>query len=74
MFLFSATFFPLSQYPDGLAWVVRLTRSTRAWSSSEALVLGDPSPVPLLTPRYLVAMGWLGLTAASRRLGSDAQP
>ena len=25
MFLFSATFFPLSQYPTGLQWIVRVT-------------------------------------------------
>ena len=52
MFLFSATFFPLSQYPDGLAWVVRLTPLYQGVVIERALVLGDPSPV-LLPPRRL---------------------
>ena len=34
MFLFSATFFPLSTYPESLQWVVRRPRSTTAWRSS----------------------------------------
>ena len=74
MFLFSATFFPLSQYPDGLAWVVRLTPLYQGVAIERALVLGDPSPVLFLHAAYLVAMGWLGLRVASRRLGRMLQP
>ena len=74
MFLFSATFFPLSQYPDGLAWVVRLTPLYQGVAIERALVLGDPSPVLLVHAAYLVAMGWLGLRVASRRLGRMLQP
>jgi lipooligosaccharide transport system permease protein len=74
MFLFSATFFPLSQYPDALAWVVRLTPLYQGVAIERALVLGNPSPVLFLHGAYLVAMGWLGLRVASRRLGRMLQP
>jgi hypothetical protein len=34
LFLFSATFFPLDQYPPALEWIVRISPSTRASPSS----------------------------------------
>ncbi len=74
LFLFSATFFPLSQYPDALAWVVRLTPLYQGVAIERALVLGDPSPVLLLHAAYLAAMGWVGLRVAGRRLGRMLQP
>jgi lipooligosaccharide transport system permease protein len=74
LFLFSATFFPLSQYPDVLAWVVRLSPLYQGVALERALVLGDPSPVLLLHAAYLVAMGWIGLRVAGRRLGRMLQP
>jgi hypothetical protein len=39
-----------------------------------ALILGDPSPVLLVHAAYLVAMGWVGLRVAGRRLGRMLQP
>lgn len=74
LFLFSATFFPVSRYPDALAGVVRLTPLYQGVAMCRSLVLGDPSPVLLLHAAYLVAMGWLGVRMASRRLGSLLQP
>jgi lipooligosaccharide transport system permease protein len=74
MFLFSATFFPLSEYPDGLAWVVRLTPLYQGVAIERALVLGDPSPILVVHAAYLVAMGWAGHRVASRRLGRMLQP
>ena len=74
MFLFSATFFPLSQYPDALAWVVRLSPLYQGVAIERALVLGDPSPVLLVHAAYLLAMGWFGLRVAGRRLGEMLQP
>ena len=40
MFLFSATFFPISQYPDAVATVVRLTPLYQGVALERALVLG----------------------------------
>ena len=51
LFLFSATFFPLSQYPDALAWVVRLSPLYQGVALERALVLGDPSPELLFVLR-----------------------
>ena len=41
MFLFSATFFPLSTYPDALQWVVRLTPLYQGVALERALMLGE---------------------------------
>jgi lipooligosaccharide transport system permease protein len=74
LFLFSATFFPLSQYPDALGWVVRISPLYQGVAIERALVLGDPSPVLVVHAAYLVAMGWVGLRVAGRRLGTMLQP
>ena len=74
LFLFSATFFPLSQYPDALAWLVRLSPLYQGVAIERALVLGDPSPILLVHAAYLLAMGWFGLRVAGRRLGLMLQP
>jgi lipooligosaccharide transport system permease protein len=74
MFLFSGTFFPLDEYSDALAWLIRLTPLYQGVAIERALVLGDPSPVLLLHAAYLAAMGWFGLRTASRRLGRMLQP
>jgi lipooligosaccharide transport system permease protein len=74
LFLFSATFFPIDQYPDLVAWVVRVSPLYQGVALERALVLGDPSPVLLLHVAYLVAMGWVGVRVAGRRLGRALQP
>lgn len=74
LFLFSATFFPLTQYPDALAWVVRVSPLYQGVAIVRGLVLGEPTPVLLLHAAYLVAMGWFGLRVAGRRLGRMLQP
>jgi lipooligosaccharide transport system permease protein len=74
LFLFSATFFPLAEYPDAVAWLVRLSPLYQGVAIERALVLGDPSPVLLLHGAYLVVMGWVGLRVAGRRLGRMLQP
>ena len=74
LFLFSATFFPLAQYPDALGWLVRLSPLYQGVAIERALVLGDPSPVLLVHGAYLVAMGWIGQRVAGRRLGRMLQP
>ena len=74
LFLFSATFFPISQYPDALGWLVRLTPLYQGVAIERGLVLGDPAPVLFLHAAYLVAMGWVGLRVAGRRLSRMLQP
>lgn len=74
LFLFSATFFPLSQYPAALAWVVRLSPLYQGVAIERALILGEVSPVLLLHAAYLAAMGCIGLRVAGRRLGALLQP
>ncbi|HLM29658.1 MAG TPA: ABC transporter permease [Acidimicrobiales bacterium] len=74
LFLFSATFFPLSEYPAALGWVVRCSPLYQGVALERALVLGDVSPVLLLHAGYLAAMGRIGLRVAGRRLGALLQP
>jgi lipooligosaccharide transport system permease protein len=74
LFLFSATFFPLDQYPGALAWVVRFSPLYQGVALERALILGDLSPTLFLNAAYLAVMGWLGLRIAGRRLGVMLQP
>jgi lipooligosaccharide transport system permease protein len=73
-FLFSATFFPLSQYPDALQWIVRATPLYQGVALERALVLGDVRWTLLLDAAYLFVMGWLGLRIAIRRVARLLQP
>ncbi|HEX8802864.1 MAG TPA: ABC transporter permease [Acidimicrobiales bacterium] len=67
--LFSATFFPLAQYPDALGWIVRASPLYQGVAIERALVLGDVDATIVLHAAYLVLMGWAGLRLATRRLG-----
>ena len=69
MFLFSATFYPLETYPEGLRPLVSVTPLYQGVELMRGLILGDIG-ADLLTPvAYLTAMGTLGLVVAGRRLG-----
>jgi lipooligosaccharide transport system permease protein len=74
LFLFSATFFPLDEYPTVLEWLVRISPLYQGVALERALVLGDVGPELLAHAAYLVIMGWLGLRLATRRLGLLLQP
>jgi lipooligosaccharide transport system permease protein len=69
MFLFSGTFFPVSQYPTVLQWVVQCTPLYQGVALERALILGDVGPTLLVHVVYLAIMGAIGLRVASRRLG-----
>jgi lipooligosaccharide transport system permease protein len=69
MFLFSATFYPLSSYPDGLRWVVQATPLYHAVALERGLVTGAVSPALAGHAAYLAAMGAGALWLATRRLG-----
>jgi lipooligosaccharide transport system permease protein len=68
MFLFSATFYPLSTYPPSLQWVVQLTPLYHAVELVRNLALGIVEPSLLVDVAYLVVLGLAGLVIAARRL------
>jgi lipooligosaccharide transport system permease protein len=74
MFLFSATFFPLSRYPDALQWVVRLTPLYQGVELERALVFGQLQWSLLFNVIYLLVVGTVGLRVARRRLQLLLQP
>ena len=75
LFLFSATFFPLSQYPSAVQWIVRCTPLYQGVALERALAFGELSWGMLVpTSLYLVAMGIIGLQIAGRRLARLLQP
>lgn len=68
MFLFSASFFPLSQYPDALAWVVRVTPLYHGVDLCRDLTLGTIEWTAVISVAYLTAMGLATLHLANKRL------
>ncbi|HET7328680.1 MAG TPA: ABC transporter permease [Nocardioidaceae bacterium] len=68
MFLFSATFYPLSVYPAALQWLIEVTPLYRAVVLCRELVTGVLTPSSAISVLYLLAMGAVGLWIASRRL------
>jgi lipooligosaccharide transport system permease protein len=74
MFLFSATFFPLSRYPAGLQVVVALTPLYQGVAIERALTLGQLDWTILLHAAYLAVMGIVGLRIAGKRLATLLQP
>jgi len=74
MFLFAATFFPLSQYPTGLQWVVRCTPLYQGVALERGLTTGQLTWTMLVNVVYLVVLGTVGLRIATRRLQTLLQP
>lgn len=68
LFLFSATFYPLSTYPPGLRLVVQLTPLYHGVDLLRSLTLGTVGPGLLVHVAYLTLMGLAGLRLAGRRL------
>lgn len=67
MFLFSASFFPVTVFEGVLRWVVEATPLYRGVALVRELTTGALTVDSLWSVAYLVAMGVLGLTVASRR-------
>ncbi len=67
MFLFSATFFPVTAFGGVLRWVVEATPLYRGVTLTRELTTGALTADSLVSVVYLVAMGLVGLTVASRR-------
>lgn len=68
MFLFSATFFPLSAYPPLLQTLVQLTPLYHGVALERALMTGVVGPENLVNVAYLSVMGLIGLVLVARRL------
>lgn len=68
MFLFSATFYPLSTYADSLRWVVQATPLYHGVALQRDLMLGDVGLGILWHVAYLAAMGIAGMLFAARRI------
>jgi lipooligosaccharide transport system permease protein len=69
MFLFSATFFPVTTYDEPLRWVVEATPLYRGVVLTRELCTGLVTVESLVSVVYLLAMGVLGTALATRRLG-----
>jgi lipooligosaccharide transport system permease protein len=70
MFLFSATFFPITVYPQALRVIVEVTPLYRGIDLIRGLTTGVVGPGQLLDVGYLVVMGIAGVTVAALRLRS----
>jgi lipooligosaccharide transport system permease protein len=68
MFLFSATFYPLTTYPGALQVVVRLTPLYHGVALERDLLLGGVAPGDLVHVAYLAVLGLGGLAITGRRL------
>jgi lipooligosaccharide transport system permease protein len=68
MFMFSATFYPISVYPEVLEWVVRCLPLYHGIELVRSLSTGTVGAVQFLNVGYLLAMGLVGLWISSRRI------
>jgi lipooligosaccharide transport system permease protein len=68
MFLFSATFFPVTAFDGWLRWVVEVTPLYRGVVLCRELTTGTVSWDSAISFVYLFAMGAIGLAVVSRRL------
>lgn len=68
MFLFSATFYPLSTYPETVQWVVRFSPLYHAATLLRELTTGAVGLGSLVHVAVLLALGLVGLVVTGRRL------
>lgn len=68
MFLFSATFYPISVYPEALEWLVQALPLYHGISLVRALTTGTVGAFQLVNAAYLLGMGVAGMLVASRRI------
>lgn len=69
LFLFSATFYPLSTYPPAIQTIVGWTPLYQGVSLIRGLTVGVVGAGMLVNVAYLLVMGAIGLWITSRRLG-----
>ena len=68
MFLFSATFYPLTVYPEPIQWLVQALPLWHAVELVRGLTTGVLGPVMLVHLLYFLVMIGLGLVFTTRRL------
>jgi lipooligosaccharide transport system permease protein len=68
LFLFSATFYPITTYPEPLRTIVQLTPLYHGVDLIRGLTTGNLHAGLLVHVAYLLAMGLVGLAITSRRL------
>jgi lipooligosaccharide transport system permease protein len=68
LFLFSATFFPLSAYPEPVQVLVQLTPLYHGVDLIRGLTTGNLGPQMLVDIAYLAVLGILSLALTARRL------
>jgi lipooligosaccharide transport system permease protein len=68
IFLFSATFYPLTVYPVVIQWIVRFSPLYHAILLIRSLTLGTVGAETLVDLGYLVALGCGGIWLARRRM------
>lgn len=74
LFLFSATFYPLSVYPGWLQEIVRLTPLYQGVALERNIDAGQFAPILIVHAAYLAVMGLGGLSVTSRRLARKLLP
>ena len=68
LFLFSATFYPVSTYPEEVAWLVQLSPLYHGVALVRGVVLAEVGPYLLVHAAVLVGLGLLGVAVTERRL------
>jgi lipooligosaccharide transport system permease protein len=68
MFLFSATFYPISIYPEAIEWIVRCLPLYHGIELVRSLTTGTVGAFQLVNVAYLATMGLVGMFVASRRI------
>jgi lipooligosaccharide transport system permease protein len=68
MFMFAATFYPISVYPEVLEWIVRCLPLYQGIELIRSLTTGTVGPFQLVNVAYLLTMGFIGLAISSRRI------
>ena len=68
MFMFSATFYPISVYPEAIEWVVRVLPLYQGIELVRALTTGAVDVSLVVNVAYLLSLGLAGMWLASRRI------
>jgi lipooligosaccharide transport system permease protein len=68
MFMFSATFYPVSVYPEAIEWVVKALPLYHGIELIRSLTTGTVGAFQLVNVAYLLAMGAAGMAFAARRI------
>ena len=68
MFLFSATFYPISIYPNAVEWLVQALPLYHGITLIRGLTTGAVGTAQLVDVAYLLTMGLIGMAIASRRI------